>query len=95
LLPGILTKLKDVYRGTKKFARISLKHNLHRYLHYKKPLLKEQIRRFTKDILDYPLYSHWFIKAQKTLAHMVKIVVGAIYEDNKQFFDSVKEHSKV
>jgi len=63
-------------------------------LRCKKPFLEEQIRRLSKDILHYLLYSHRLFEALKTLADLVEAVIRAAYDDNKQSFDTTWETFK-
>jgi len=55
----------------------------------KKPLLEEQIRRLSKDILHHPLYSHRLIETLKTPIDMVETVIEVVYKDNKQSLETV------
>lgn len=46
LSPGALTRLRSANVDTEKLARVAIKHELHRYLRHKKPLLEEQVSTF-------------------------------------------------
>ncbi|XP_021893752.1 ribonuclease 3-like protein 3 [Carica papaya] len=43
LSPGALTRLRAANVDTEKLARVAIKHELHRFLRHKKPLLGEQV----------------------------------------------------
>lgn len=82
LPPGSLTRLRAANVDTEKLARVALKHGLHKYLRHKKPLLKEQIREFTTDIMDYPLHSNGLVNPPKALADIVESLIGAVFVDS-------------
>lgn len=48
--PGLLTNLRAVNVDTEKLARVAVKHNLHRCLRHKKPLLEDQVSFFLKTL---------------------------------------------
>ena len=43
LPPGKLTRLRSANVDTEKLARVAVKHNLHKYLRHKKPMLDRQV----------------------------------------------------
>lgn len=49
--PGLLTNLRAVNVDTEKLARVAVKHNLHRCLRHKKPLLEDQVSFFHKTLV--------------------------------------------
>lgn len=67
LPPWALTQHMAANLDIKKLVWVAFKHNLHRYMCHKKPHFEEQIKRFSKDILEYPLNSDGFIEIPKTL----------------------------
>ncbi|CAH2079051.1 unnamed protein product [Thlaspi arvense] len=79
--PGLLTNLRAVNVDTEKLARVAVKHNLHRCLRHKKPLLDDQILEFSKEIEKYPLHSRGLLKVPKSLADIVESTIGALYTD--------------
>ncbi|KAJ7960356.1 ribonuclease 3-like protein 3 [Quillaja saponaria] len=89
--PGPLTRLRAVNVDTEKLARVAIKHDLHRYLRHKKPLLGEQIREFRLGILEYPLHSNGLIDAPKDLADIVESTIGAVFIDSHSSMDTVWE----
>lgn len=89
LQPGPLTRLRAANVDTEKLARVAIKHGLHRYLRHKKPLLEEQIRKFTQGIFEYPLHSNGLIDAPKALADIVESSIGAVFIDSSSSLDIV------
>ncbi|XP_033144790.1 ribonuclease 3-like protein 3 isoform X1 [Brassica rapa] len=83
--PGLLTNLRAVNVDTEKLARVAVKHNLHRCLRHKKPLLEDQILEFTKAMETYPLHSRGLLKVPKSLADIVESTIGALYTDCDSF----------
>ncbi|KAJ4900136.1 RNAse II-like 1 [Raphanus sativus] len=83
--PGLLTNLRAVNVDTEKLARVAVKHNLHRCLRHKKPLLEDQILEFTKAMEKYPLHSRGLLKVPKSLADIVESTIGALYTDCDSF----------
>ncbi|CAH8317000.1 unnamed protein product [Eruca vesicaria subsp. sativa] len=83
--PGSLTRLRSVNVDTEKLARVAVKHNLHRCLRHNKPLLEDQILKFSKEIEKYPLHSFYRLEAPKTLADIVESTIGALYTDCDSF----------
>ncbi|CAN8231997.1 unnamed protein product [Cochlearia groenlandica] len=89
--PGLLTNLRAVNVDTEKLARVAIKHNLHRYLRHKKPLLEEQVVEFSKAIEEYPLHSRGLLKVPKCLADIVESTIGAIALDCNYSFETISK----
>ncbi|KAB1201001.1 Ribonuclease 3-like protein 3 [Morella rubra] len=91
LQPGPLTRLRAANVDTEKLARAAIKHGLHRYLRHKKPLLHDQIHKFTLGISEYPLHSNGLIDAPKALADIVESSIGAVFIDSNSSIDTAWE----
>lgn len=91
LSPGALTRLRSANVNTEKLARVAIKLGLHRYLRHKKPLLEEQIREFSIEILGYPLHSNGLIDVPKPLADIVESAAGAVFIDSHSSLDIVSK----
>ncbi|PON84518.1 Ribonuclease III [Trema orientale] len=89
LSSGQLTRLRASNVDTEKLARVALNHGLHKYLRHNKPLFKDQIRKFTLDISDYPLHSNGLIDVPKVLADIVESAIGAVFIDSNSSLDTV------
>ncbi|KAJ6729223.1 RNASE II-LIKE 1 [Salix viminalis] len=89
LPPGALTRLRSANVNTEKLARVAIKHQLHRYLRHKKPLLEEQIREFSQAILEYPLQSNGLVDVPKALADIVEATIGAVFIDSNFSIETV------
>ncbi|KAF7815372.1 ribonuclease 3-like protein 3 [Senna tora] len=89
LSPGRLTRLRASNVDTEKLARVAIRHEFHRYLRHKKPLLEHQIGKFRKGALEYPLHSNGLIEVPKALADIVESTIGALYIDSDSNIDSV------
>ncbi|KAL5794142.1 hypothetical protein ACOSP7_002736 [Xanthoceras sorbifolium] len=89
LPPGALTRLRSANVNTEKLARVAIKLGLHRYLRHKKPVLEEQIREFSAEILNYPLHSNGLVDVPKALADIVESAAGAVFIDSNSSVETV------
>ncbi|KAL4376087.1 hypothetical protein GQ457_02G005590 [Hibiscus cannabinus] len=89
LSPGVLTRLRAANVDSDKLARVAVKHDLHRFLRHKKPLLEEQIRQFSEEIRRYPLHSNGLVEVPKALADLVESIIGAVFIDCNSSIDIV------
>ncbi|XP_062104661.1 uncharacterized protein LOC133815915 [Humulus lupulus] len=86
---GQLTPLRASNINKEKLARVAIKHGLHTYLRHNIPRLEDQIRKFCRDILEYPLHSNGLIKVPKVLADIVESAIGAVFVDCNCCFETV------
>ncbi|KAF4394488.1 endoribonuclease Dicer homolog 1 isoform X1 [Cannabis sativa] len=86
---GHLTPLRASNIDSEKLARVAIKHHLHTYLRHNKPLLEDQIKKFSSDILEYPLHSTGLIEVPKVLADIVESTIGAVFVDSNCCFETV------
>ncbi|XP_065867846.1 ribonuclease 3-like protein 3 [Euphorbia lathyris] len=89
LSPGALTRLRAANVDTEKLARVAFKHGFHRFLRHNKPLLEDQIEKFSEAIKEYPLHSNGLVDVPKVLADIVESTVGAVFIDTNYCLDSV------
>ncbi|KAE9593663.1 putative ribonuclease III [Lupinus albus] len=87
--PGWLTRLRAANVDSEKLARVAIKHGFHHYLRHNKPILQKQINIFMEEILEYPLHSNGLIEVPKNLADIVESIIGAVFIDCGNSFDTV------
>ncbi|GFY97554.1 hypothetical protein Acr_12g0000950 [Actinidia rufa] len=79
LPPGLLSPLRAANVDTEKLARVAVKHNLHKYLRHRQPVLCKQIQEFIGAHSQYTVHSNGLMDAPKVLADIVESTIGAIY----------------
>ncbi|KAF8414134.1 hypothetical protein HHK36_002133 [Tetracentron sinense] len=89
LSSGPLTRLRAANVDNEKLARVAVKLGLYRYLRHKAPHIAEQIREFSKAILEYPIYSKGLVDTPKFLADIVESTIGAVFIDSNCSNDTV------
>lgn len=87
LQPGLLSHLRSANVDTEKLARAAVSRKLHRYLRYRQPVIRKQIREFIGLLPQYPLQSNGLIDAPKVLADIVESTIGAIFIDSNSSMD--------
>lgn len=91
MAPGELTRLRAANVDTEALARAALKHDLHKFLRHRKPLLDGQIQEFMEGIKEYPSHSHGMIDPPKVLADILESLIGAIFIDADSSMDATWE----
>lgn len=82
LYQGTLTLLRSRNVDTEKFARVSVKHKLYRYVFLNAPALQLLIEDFVKDIEDASKsFRCGDFKPPKVLADIVESIAGAVFVD--------------
>ncbi|WCJ37523.1 Ribonuclease 3-like protein 3 [Euphorbia peplus] len=87
--PGALTRLRAANVDTEKLARAAFTHGFHLFLRHNKPLLEDQIRKFSEAIKEYPLHSNGLVDVPKVLADIVESTVGAVFIDTNFSLDQL------
>ncbi|PSS16133.1 Ribonuclease 3-like protein [Actinidia chinensis var. chinensis] len=94
LPPGLLSPLRAANVDTEKLARVAVKHNLHKYLRHRQPVLCKQIQEFIGAHSQYTVHSNGLMDAPKVLADIVESTIGAIYIDCNSSIDTTWEVAK-
>ncbi|KAI8557554.1 hypothetical protein RHMOL_Rhmol04G0019700 [Rhododendron molle] len=81
--PGQLSLLRSANVSTEKFARVAVRHGLHRYVRHTATALDEKVNEFALAVQEEEdtVVHGGEVKAPKVLADIVESVAGAVYVD--------------